>query len=83
MKPQLYQRVALGRDVAEHNLRKGDVAVLVDRVPHPKGGREGCVLEVFSALDESVAVVVVPETDVEQLRADDRLSVRRLVSARG
>ena len=82
MRPQLYQRVALRRDVPDHNLRKSDVAVLVDRVPHPKGRQRGCVLEVFNALDDSVAVVV-PETDVEPLRADDRLSVRRLVSARG
>jgi hypothetical protein len=80
MRQQLYQRVALRRDVAEHGLLRGDVAVLLDRVPHPKGGRKGCVLEVFNALDESVAVVVVPETDIEPLRADDRLAVRRIVS---
>ncbi len=80
MIPKLYQRVALRRDIAEHGLRRGDVAVVVDRVPHRKGGPRGCVLEVFNALDESVAVLVVPQTDVEPLRADDRLSVRRLVS---
>ena len=80
MRHQLYQRVALRRDVAEHGLRKGDVAVLVDRVPPAKAGKKGCVLEVFNARDESVAVVVVAATDVEALRADDRLSVRRLVS---
>jgi len=79
--PKLYQRVALRRDVVEHGLRRGDVAVVVDRVPHPKGGPRGCVLEVFNALDESVAVLVVPQTDIEPLRADDRLSVRRLASA--
>ena len=61
----LYQRVALRRDLPEHNLRKGDVAVLVDYVTHPEGGEPGCVLEVFNALGESLAVVAVPESQVE------------------
>ena len=33
MKPDLYQQVALRRDVTDHCLKRGDVAVLVDRVP--------------------------------------------------
>jgi Domain of unknown function (DUF4926) len=53
----LYERVALKRDLPEHNLRRGDVAVLVDYVPHPEEGEQGCVLEVFNALGESIAVV--------------------------
>jgi len=66
----LYQRVALRRDLPEHGLRKGDVATLVDYVPHPEGGEQGCVLEVFNALGESIAVVAVRESDVEGLHAD-------------
>lgn len=77
----LYQHVALQRDHPEHNLRRGDVAVLVDYVPHPEGGERGCVLEVFNALGESIAVVAVPESDVEGLRADEVLAVRPLAKA--
>ena len=55
----LYQRVALKRDLPEHNLQRGDVAILVDAVPHPQGGEPGSVLEVFNALGESIAVVAV------------------------
>jgi hypothetical protein len=77
----LYQRVALKRDLPEHELRRGDVAVLVDYVQHPQGGEQGCVLEVFNALGESIAVVAVPESDVEGLRADEILSVRPLARA--
>ena len=44
------------------------MAVLVDYVPHPEGGEEGCVLEVFNALGESLAVVAVRESEVEALR---------------
>ena len=77
----LYQRVALKRDLPESNLRRGDVAVLVDYVPHPDGGEQGCVLEVFNALGESIAVVAVRESDIEDLRADEVLSVRHLPKA--
>jgi hypothetical protein len=77
----LYQRVALRRDLPEHNLRRGDVAVLLDHVPHPEGGEQGCVLEVFNALGDSIAVLAVPESAIEALRADEVLSVRPLAQA--
>ena len=82
MKPDLYQRVALRRDVTEHSLRRGDVAVLVDHVPHPAGGEPGVVLEVFNAIGESLSVVAVKESDIEPLRrrgADSPLPRRRRV----
>ena len=78
MKLALYQRVALRRDLSEHPFRRGDVACLVDRVPHPAGGEGGCVLEIFNALGESIAVVTVPESDIEPLDADEVFAVRRL-----
>ena len=77
----LYQRVALKRDLPRHKLRRGDVAILVDYVQHPRGGGQGCVLEVFNALGESIAGVAVPESDIEGLRADEVLSVRPLAKA--
>ncbi len=75
---ELYQRVALRRDLQEHHLKKGDVATLIDHVPHPNGGEDGYILEVFNALGESIAVVAVPISDVEPLRADEVLTVRSL-----
>ena len=78
MSSPLYERVALRRDLPEYNLRRGDVGVLVDRVPHPEGGEEGCLLEVFNALGESIAVVAVRESEVEALRPDEVLAVRPL-----
>ncbi len=73
VKPDLYQRVALRLDVTEHGLKKGDVEVLVDRVPHPSGGEAGVVLEVFNAIGESISVIAVKESDIEPLHADLRL----------
>jgi uncharacterized protein DUF4926 len=77
----LYERVALKRDIPEYNLRRGDVAVLVDYASHPQEGEEGCVLEVFNALGESIAVVAVPVSSIEALRADEILAVRPLAKA--
>ena len=81
LKPELYQRVALRRDVADHRLMRGDVAVLVDRVPHPSGSEPGVVLEVFNAIGESLSVVAVKESDIDPLRADEVPTVRSLAAA--
>ena len=81
MKLPLYQRVALSRDVASAKLKKGDVAMLVDYVPAPKGGEDGCLLEVFNALGDSIAVVAVKESDIEPLSADKVLTVRSFQQA--
>ncbi|MBW4693131.1 MAG: DUF4926 domain-containing protein [Lyngbya sp. HA4199-MV5] len=75
---ELYQDVALTHDLPEHQLRVGDVATLVDLIPHPTGGEEGCILEVFNAVGETIAVVTVPISAVESLRADEILTVRSL-----
>jgi len=81
MRIPLYERVALARDVEESGLRKGDVGVLVDYVPHPHGGEEGCLVEVFNAIGESIAVVAVPVSTIEPVRADEVFAVRHLVTA--
>ena len=74
----LFERVAISRDLDQHGLKRGDVATIVDRVPHPTGGPEGVVLEVANALGESLQVVIVTQDDVEPLRANEVLTVRQL-----
>jgi Domain of unknown function (DUF4926) len=81
MKPDLYQEIALTRDFPQHNLHKGDIATLIDYISHPEGGEEGCILEVFNAVGETIAVVTVPISSIETLRPDDVLSIRRLAQA--
>jgi hypothetical protein len=73
---QLYDRVALTTSVPEHGLRAGDVATLVDFVEHPSGGERGCVVEVFNALGESIAVVTIAESAIQPLQSTQLLSVR-------
>jgi hypothetical protein len=79
-KIELYQRVALTRDIPEHNLCKGDVAVVVEHLPGTasSGGEDGYALEVFNAIGETIAVVMVPVSSVKPLTENDILQVRSL-----
>ncbi len=81
MSVELYQEVALTRDLPEHGLKAGDIAMRVDFVPHPSDGEEGCVLEVFNAIGESFTTIAVSISAVETLRSDEVLSVRPLEKA--
>jgi len=78
MSLKLYQDVALTRDVPEYDLKAGDIATLVDFVPHPTGSEDGCILEVFNAIGETIAVLTVPKSAVKGLRSDEILTVRSL-----
>ena len=79
MKQYLYREVVLNRDFPEYNLHAGDIATLIDSVPHPSGGEDGAVLEIFNAQGESIDIVTVPVSCIEMIRPDDVLSIRRLV----
>lgn len=78
MKLELYQEIALLRDFPEKSLLTGDVATLVDFVPHPGGQEQGAVLEIFNAVGDSIDVVVVPVSSIAPLRADQMPAVRSL-----
>ncbi|MCY7385001.1 MAG: DUF4926 domain-containing protein [Microcoleus sp. CAN_BIN18] len=78
---ELYQQVALTRDLPEYQLKAGDIATLVDFVSHPSGGEDGCLLEIFNAVGESLTVIAVPISTVEVLRPDEILTVRSLAKA--
>jgi REP element-mobilizing transposase RayT len=69
MKLELYQEVILIRDVPDENLHEGDVATLVDYVPHPAGEEEAAVLELFNAVGESIGMATVPASAVSPLPA--------------
>ena len=78
---ELYQDVSLTRDFPDYGLRSGDIATLIDFVPHPKDGEEGCVLEVFNAIGEFVTVITVPHSAIAVLRSDTILSARPFAQA--
>ncbi len=76
----LFSKVALKVDVPVHNLRRGDVATVVDAHPGSSHQQPGYSLEVFNALGETLAVVTVGEGEIEELKNDEVLHVRRLDS---
>jgi hypothetical protein len=83
MKYELFTRVALKTDLPEHKLRSGDVATTVEYHPGRPGQEPGYTLEVFNAVGETVAVVTVPESQIEPLTSNGVLHVRPLVEAAG
>jgi hypothetical protein len=56
--------------------------MFIDLLPHPQGGEEGAVLEIFNAVGESIAVVTVPVSAIEPLRPDYVPSVRLIEATR-
>ncbi len=78
MKAELYQEVALTRNIPEARLHAGDVAVVVSYVPHPGSAEEGAVLEIFNAVGDSISVVPVPVSAIAPLRPDQAPAVRPL-----
>lgn len=78
---ELYQRVALSRNLPKQQLKAGDVATLVDFAPHPSGSKDGCVLDVCSATKESIPVVSVPVSNIKSLKNNEVLAVRSLTKA--
>jgi hypothetical protein len=81
MKFPLYSRVALAVDLPAEGMRRGDIATIVEHHASPAPGIEpGYSLEVFNAVGETLAVVTLPESQIEALRRDEILSVRPLAS---
>jgi len=80
MKIQRYQRVALTKDLPEYDLYKGDVAVVVEHLPATAAtqGEDGYALEVFNAVGDTIAVIMVPASAVKPLTEDEILQVRSL-----
>ena len=81
MKYEMFSRIALAEDLPEENLRRGDVAVIVEHYEGRAGQEPGYELEVFNAVGGTIAVVTVRESQVEALRKDEILSVRPLAVA--
>jgi Domain of unknown function (DUF4926) len=77
---ELFTKVALSQDFPRHQLRRGDVATIVEH--HPVADNEdGYSLEVFNAVGETIAVLVVSESQIEPLMKNEVLHIRVLDQA--
>lgn len=76
MKPLLYSRVVVTRDIPGEHLRQGDVATVVEYLAHPQGGEDGAILEIFNVLGDSLGIATVPISAINALNADYLPSAR-------
>jgi len=74
---KLFTRVSLGEDFPEHGLHKGDLATIVDRHEGKPDQETGYSLEIFNAVGETIAVLVVEESKSNPVRENEILHVRR------
>ena len=71
MKYPLFTRVALAEDLPKQNLRRGDLATIVEYYEGSPGQEPGYELEVFNAVGDTFAVVTARESQIESLRNDE------------
>ena len=81
MKYELFSEVALSEDILAHGLKRGDVATVVECIDAPPNSEPGYALEVFNAVGETVDVLLVSESQIEALRADELWHIRSLAIA--
>lgn len=75
MKFELFTRVALREDYPQHELRRGDVATIVEYHSVPDD-EDGYSLEVFNAVGDTIAAITVSESQIESLMSNEVLHVR-------
>src|SRR3990172_7759069 len=78
MKYKLFEEVVLLKDIPEKNLKKGDVATVVEHHPVSEG-EDGYSLELFNVLGDTIAVITVPESLIASLSEHEIFSVRSLM----
>jgi hypothetical protein len=79
MSYQLFDEVVLQTDFPNLQLKKGDVATIVEY--HPRtDGEDGYTLEVFNVLGDTIAVVTVAASAIAPLTENEVFSVRPLTA---
>ncbi|WP_416670661.1 DUF4926 domain-containing protein [Egbenema bharatensis] len=77
---ELFTKVALQEDFPKYHLHRGDIATVVEHHPVTQG-EDGYSLEVFNAIGETIAVLVVSESQIEPLMRNEVLRIRVLDEA--
>jgi len=77
----LFTRVAFRENFLEYNLRKGDIATVVEQHEGGESLETGYSLEVFNAVGETMAVLIVGESQIKPLRENEIFHVRRFDEA--
>lgn len=77
----LFARVSLAEDFPKQGLHAGDLATLVEVHEGGPGQETGYSLEVFNAVGETIAVMVVEESKIRPVNRNEILHVRQLDEA--
>jgi hypothetical protein len=77
----LFTRVSLAKDFPEHGLHEGDLATIVEIHEGGPAQQTGYSLEVFNAVGETIAVLVVEESKITPVKRNEILHVRQLTEA--
>ncbi|HEY3875570.1 MAG TPA: DUF4926 domain-containing protein [Candidatus Kapabacteria bacterium] len=80
MKYDLFSEVALTEDIAQHGLKRGDVATVVESIEARPNGEPAYALEVFNAVGETVVVLLAKESQIEPLRSDELWHIRPMAA---
>ena len=72
----MFSRIALAEDLPRENLRRGDIATIIEYYEGRSGQEPRYELEDFNAVGDTVAVVTVRESQIDPLRKDEMLCVR-------
>jgi hypothetical protein len=78
---ELFTRISLAEDLPEYGLHKGDLATIVETHEGRPGQEMGYSLEVFNAVGETIAVLVVEESKINPVKGNEILHVRRFDKA--
>jgi hypothetical protein len=78
MEYPLFTRVSLKEDFPEYSLHKGDLATIVEIHEGGPAQVKGYSLEVFNAVGETIAVMVVEESKISPVTRNEILHVREL-----
>ena len=74
----LFTRVSLKKDFPEYSLYGGDLATIVEIHEGGPAQETGYSLEVFNAVGETIAVLVVEESKITPVKRNEILHVRQL-----
>ncbi len=63
----MYSQVLLAVDLPKDNVRKGDIAVVLEYLESKTTSEPGYCLEVFNESGDTLAVVIVTESQIQEL----------------
>jgi len=75
-KYKLYQEVLLEKDFPEHHLQKGDLATIVEIIE--KKNNTGYCLEIFDNNGDTLKVIIVDESDINEVIPHAVVNYRKL-----